>query len=166
MTGADRRTLCRAIAAAGAALALAACALLGSTEPVRVSVIGLEPLPGEGLEVRMAVKLRIQNPNETPVDFDGVSLALELRGAPFASGVSGEHGTIPRFGESVITVPVSISALAALRQALALATQQAAALDYRLHGRLAGGAIGGLHFEAQGQVELPRDWQPPQPPLQ
>jgi len=43
---------------------LAGCAMLGQPEPVRVNVVGIEPLPGESMELRMAIKLRIQNPNE------------------------------------------------------------------------------------------------------
>jgi LEA14-like dessication related protein len=133
---------------------------MGQSEPVRVTVIGIETLPGESMEVRMAVKLRVQNPNEAPVDFDGISLWLDVRGATFASGVSAEHGSVPRFGETVVTVPVSISALAAVRQALDLATHQPAAIDYQLRGRLAGAGFGGLRFESRGQVELPRDMGP------
>jgi LEA14-like dessication related protein len=97
----------RAAAVMVAAGLLAGCAGLARQEPVHVSVIGIEPLPGEGMEVRMAVKLRIQNPDEAPLDYDGISLALDLRGAAFATGVSAERGTVPRFGEAVVTVPVS-----------------------------------------------------------
>lgn len=140
---------------------LAGCAAMGLSEPVRVTVIGIEPLPGESMELRMAVKLRVQNPNETPVDFDGISLQLDLRGMSFASGVSAERGTVPRFSESVISVPVSISAFAAVRQALDFAAHEPTAIDYQLRGRLAGTGLGGLHFESHGQVELPRELRQP-----
>jgi LEA14-like dessication related protein len=71
---------------------------LTGREPLRVNVAGLEPLAGEGLEMRFNVKLRIQNPNDTPLEFQGVSLQLDLNGKPFASGVSDEAGVVPRFG--------------------------------------------------------------------
>lgn len=54
------------------ALTLSACAGLQRTDPVQVTVAGIESLPGEGLELRMMVKLRVQNPNDTAIDYDGV----------------------------------------------------------------------------------------------
>ncbi|HKU70679.1 MAG TPA: Water stress and hypersensitive response domain-containing protein, partial [Burkholderiales bacterium] len=47
-----------------------ACASLPDRDPVQVQVAGIEPLPGEGMEMRMLVKLRVQNPNNDPVDYD------------------------------------------------------------------------------------------------
>jgi hypothetical protein len=150
------------VLAGGAGAALAGCAGLVGQDAVSVNVVGLEPLPGEGLEVRMAVKLRVQNPNDTALDFDGLSIELDLHGAPFASGVSGERGRIGRFGELVLSVPVSVSALAVLRQVLALAnaatgaSPAAARVDYALRGRLAGPGFGGMRFAASGEIDLPR----------
>ena len=68
---------------------------------MRVNVVGLAPLPGELMEVRLALKLRVQNPNEAAIDYNGVALDVELRGLSFASGVSDVQGTIPRYGEAV-----------------------------------------------------------------
>ena len=99
------------------ALSLVACASLSDRDPLHIALAGLEPLPGEGLEVRFAVKLRVQNPNDSAVDFDGVALELEVNGRPLASGVSDQRGSVPRFGETLISVPVSISAFSAMRQA-------------------------------------------------
>jgi LEA14-like dessication related protein len=151
-----RRALLLLAAALGAVAGLSGCAALGGAQPVHVTVIGIEPLPAETMELRMAVKLRIQNPNDTPVQFDGVALELDLQGAAFATGVSAEQGAVPRFGEIVVTVPVSISAFAAVRQALDLAAHQAAPVDYALRGRLAGAVLGGVHFESKGQIDLSR----------
>jgi len=152
----NRRTLLPALFAAGL---LCACAGMNAPQPLNVHVVGLEPLPGEGMEVRMAVRLRVQNPNEQPVDFDGISLDLDLRGMSFATGVSAEHGSVPRFGEAVLTVPVSISAVAAMRQVLGVAQDMARdappMVDYDLRGRLAGSVFGGMRFESKGQLALP-----------
>src|SRR5690606_3878547 len=62
------------------AILLAGCASLSRRDPLQVDVAGIEPLPGEGLELRMAVKLRIRNPNDRPLVYDGAALALELNG--------------------------------------------------------------------------------------
>jgi hypothetical protein len=137
-------------------LGLAGCAGLTGSDPVRVQFAGLEPLPGEGLEWRMLLKLRVQNPNEQPVDFDGASVELDLRGQPFASGVSDARGSVPRFGEAVLTIPVTVSALSVARQAFELvAGRQGAPLDYVLRGKLAGPALGGVHFQSTGQLTWP-----------
>ena len=151
----DRRGWWRWVAAAGAGTALCGCAGLPWHEPARVNVVGLDPLPGEGMEVRMAVRLRVQNPNDTALEYDGIALDLDVRGAAFASGVSSERGTIPRFGEALITVPVSISALAVLRQFIGLASGQSTSIDYALRGRLGGTGLGGERFASTGQIDLP-----------
>lgn len=156
----SRQRLGRWVSVLGAGWLLAGCALLGQPEPMQVNVVGIEPLPGESMELRMAVKLRIQNPNDTAVDFDGVSIELDVRGSTFATGVSGERGSVPRFGETVITVPVSVSALAAVRQAFGLATSQRLMVDYALHGRLSGAPFGNMRFEAKGEIDLPKQLVP------
>lgn len=125
-------------------------------EPVSVSVAGLDPLAGQGLEMRFSLKLRVQNPNDAPIEYDGISVALDLNGTPFASGVSDRSGVVPRFGETVIDVPVSVSAFAAARQAWNLPGAAASGeLPYALRGRLAGGVLGTVHFRDAGTLRMP-----------
>lgn len=57
----------------------------------------------------MLLKLLVQNPNDAPLDYDGVSLKLEVNGKTFVTGVSDGRSTIPRFGEAMIAVPVTMS---------------------------------------------------------
>ena len=135
--------------------ALAGCAGLPGSDPLNVSLAGVESLPGEGMEVRMAVKLRIQNPNDTPVNYDGVSLTLELRGLDFASGVSDAQGTVPRFGEAVLVVPVTVSAFAMAKQVYTFAMGDRSTMAFVARGRLAGSGFGGMRFETKGEFDLP-----------
>jgi LEA14-like dessication related protein len=107
------------------------------------------------MEGRFALKLRAQNPNETPVEFDGASLTLDVRSGSVASGVSDVRGIVPRFGETVITVPVTVPASAMIRQALGLASGDRSRLDYNLTGWLAGSGFGGTSFSAKGELILP-----------
>ncbi|KWN04592.1 Water stress and hypersensitive response domain-containing protein [Burkholderia territorii] len=138
-----------------AVLVLGACASL-TREPVSVTVAGLDPLAGQGLEMRFSLKLRVQNPNDAPIEYDGISVALELNGAPFASGVSDRSGIVPLFGEAVIDVPVSVSAFAAARQAWNLPGAAAnGELPYALRGRLAGGVLGTVRFSDAGTLRMP-----------
>ena len=137
-------------------LGVSACALFPNRDPLNINVVGIEPLPGQGLEVRMAVKLRLQNPNETPIEYNGVALDLDVNGKLLASGVSDQQGTIGRFSEAVLVVPVSVSAFAALRQAVGLTqTQSLDNLPYTLRGKLAGGVFGTMRFSDSGTLSLP-----------
>lgn len=138
-------------------LCLSACALFPNRDPVNINVVGLEPLPSQDLEVRFAIKLRVQNPNETAIDYNGIALDLEVNGRPLASGVSDQTGSIPRFSETVVSVPVSVSAFSVLRQTLGLSqTQTLDNLPYVLRGKLAGGVFGTLRFVDSGKLSLPK----------
>lgn len=124
-------------------LSLGACALLPQRDPLAINVVGIEPLPSQELEMRFAIKLRLQNPNETPIDYNGVALDLEVNGRPLASGVSDQQGHIGRYAEDILVIPVSVSAFSVLRQTLGLSqTQSLDNLPYVLRGKLAGGLFG------------------------
>ncbi|AGZ34563.1 hypothetical protein C4Q28_17820 [Pseudomonas sp. SWI6] len=139
------------------ALGLGACALFQARDPLNISVIGIEPLPGQELEMRMAVKMRVQNPNDASVDYDGVALNLEVNGQPLAAGVSDQKGHIGRYDEAVIVVPVSITAFSFLRQAYGLRKLDSLqGLPYVLRGKLAGGLFGTVRFTDQGKLDLPQ----------
>lgn len=134
---------------------LSACALLPNRDPLVISVVGIEPLPGQGLELRMAVQLRLQNPNDMEISYSGVALDLDVNGRLLASGVSDQNGTIGRFSEAVLVVPVSVSAFSALRQALGLSQgQRLDNLPYTLRGKLAGGLFGTMRFRDSGTLDL------------
>jgi len=140
-----------------ALLALGGCAGMSGRDPVQVSVAGIESLPGEGLEMRMMVKLRVQNPGETPVEYDGVYVKLEVLDKTFATGVSDERGSIPRFGESVIGVPVTVSTLRVALNTLGfvLGDKPAEKVRYKLSGKLAGPSFGSTSFQSAGELALP-----------
>lgn len=143
------------LAATLLALTLAGCASLAGRDPLRVELVGIEPIEGQGLELRLAVKLRVQNPNDGAVEYDGTALELEVNGRTLATGVSDQRGSVPRYGESVLVVPVSISAMNAVRQALVFTdgtTREA--VPYVLRGKLAGGAFGAVRFTKEGSIAI------------
>ena len=150
----------RTLLVSGLILILAGCAALNQGDALRISIAGMQPLEGEGMEARFAVQLRIQNHSNKPVDYDGIALDLDLRGMSFASGVSNQSGTIPGFGETVITVPVTVPATAILRQVFQIATNDLPSIetkvDYRLRGLLGGPGLAlGHRFDSTGEVTLP-----------
>jgi LEA14-like dessication related protein len=138
------------------ACVLTGCASLPTSDPLNVDVAGIDPLPGEGLELRLAVRIRIQNPNDAPVEYSGAALTLDLNDRRLASGVSDSVGTVPRYGETVLTIPVTISAFNMARQVLGFANASGTnAVRYRVRGKLEGGLLGTRRFEDTGAFELP-----------
>ena len=137
-------------------LVCSGCANLQRREPIDAIMVGVEPLQGEGLELRMLVKIRIQNPNDLPVDFNGVSVAMTVQGKRFATGVSDTAGSVPRFGEAIVSVPVSISMFRIARQAVGLMTDEyRGKLTYEMRGKLAGPTFNSVHFKSSGEFTLP-----------
>lgn len=134
------------------------CASLQRREPVDVIMVGVEPLQGEGLEWRMLVKLRIQNPNDVPLDFNGVYVDMDVQGKRFATGVSDASGSVPRFGETIVAVPVSISIFRVARQVMGVVTDEyRGKLAYEINGKLAGPAFNSVHFKSTGEFTLPEE---------
>ena len=137
-------------------LCLSACSSFPNSDPLNVNVVGIQPLQGQDMEVRFAMKIRVQNPNGTNVNYNGVALDLEINGQPFASGVSDQSGSISRYSETVLTVPVSVSAFSVLRQTIGLSQVQTLNnLPYVLRGKLAGGLFGTTRFVDSGKLSLP-----------
>jgi LEA14-like dessication related protein len=137
-------------------LALQGCAALKGRDPLHVTVVGIEPLEGQGLELRMLVKLRVQNPNDAPVDYNGVALEMKVRGKTFASGVSDAGGSVPRFGEAVISVPVTVSAFSMLGQAVDMFRHGASGpISYEMAGKLNSSSFNSTQFQTKGEFDLP-----------
>ncbi|QDH71806.1 water stress/hypersensitive response domain-containing protein [Lysobacter alkalisoli] len=147
----------RATAALLLAVLLGACASLPNRDPLNIDVAGIESLPGDGMELRLAVKLRVQNPNDSAVDYSGAALRLDLNGQRLATGVSNEAGTVPRYGETLVTIPVTVSALNVVRQITGLAdSSHEPAWNYKVNGKLEGGLFGTRRFSGEGTLDLSR----------
>lgn len=138
------------------AIVLAGCAGFGLRDPLRVNLAGLEPLTGAGLEARFLAKIRVQNPNDAPIAYDGVSVEVELNGRSFASGVGDAKGEFPRFGESLVELPVTVPATAIVRQVLGVVTGDRAKATYRVRGHFHTGTFGRVRFDSTGEIDLPK----------
>jgi LEA14-like dessication related protein len=104
----------------------------------------------------MLVKLRVQNPNDVPIEYDGVYVRLDVLDKTLATGVSDERGIVPRFGEAIISVPLTVSTLRVVFGALGAigGRQIPEKLNYRLEGKLAAVGFGSTRFQATGQLPL------------
>lgn len=136
--------------------ALQGCAGVMGHEPPRIHVVGIERIAGEGFELRFTLKLRVQNPNSHAIQWEGLAVDLDVNGRPLATGVSADSGSVAAYGESVVALPVTVNAVAAVRQMLGLLDgTPRGEMPYNLRGRLGGGPMGGLRFSTQGTLKLP-----------
>lgn len=151
-------SLYRAFALAVLYMSLGACALFSPSDPLVVQVAGIEPDTGNGLEWRMRVKVRVQNPNRDSIEYAGVALALSVNDQPLANGVSPAQGTVAGYSETVLDVPMTVSAFSVVRQALGLADlQPGQAVPYRLEGKLdRPGLLGAVRFNDSGHLSPTR----------
>ncbi|MBV7575322.1 LEA type 2 family protein [Pseudomonas sp. PDM32] len=137
-------------------LCLSACSSLPNRDPLKINVVGIEPLQGEGMEVRFAVTIRVQNPNDYNLTYSGVALDLDINGQPFASGVSDQRGEIGRFSDTVVSVPVSVSAFSFIRQTYGISQMKTLNnMPYILRGKLSGGLFNTMRFVDSGTLNLP-----------
>ena len=144
-----------------AAVALAGCAIFKRTDPLQVTLAGIEPAASgasEDLEARMQLRLRVQNPNDAPIEYNGVYVELDVQNKGLASGVSNQGGTVPAFGETVIGVPVQVSYLGIAGQAMGLMSGKSLnKVSYEMRGKLNGWSRGhGWTDRVQSPVGISR----------
>jgi len=144
-----------------AALTLAACAWMHGRNPPEVSLAGVEPsaagesTASQSFEARVQLKLRVQNPNDTAIDFNGVTVELDVQGKSLASGLSNQSGTVPPFGEAMITVPVTVSMWGMANQALGLLSgKNISKISYEMRGKLNDTRNGSLPFKSEGTLNV------------
>lgn len=140
------------------------CASLQNRDPVNVTVAGIESLENQGFELRMLVRLRVQNPNDAPLDYNGVAVEMNVQGKTFATGVSDVVGSVPRFGESLISVPVTVSAFRILGQAVdVIRSDGSGPISYEMKGKLNASGFNSTHFRIRGQFQVPATGTPATP---
>jgi LEA14-like dessication related protein len=146
----------RRLALAALPLLLAACATVAPDSAPKIDVVGIEPLPTLGPEFRLLVKLHIVNPSDTPLEYDGAYVEINVDEWKYADGVIDARGSVPRFSEAMLSVPVTINAMAVVRQALTLASgERSATMRYQLRGKLSGPHFRSHRFETSGELPLP-----------
>ena len=136
-------------------LLLNGCSNLPFREALSVNLVNIEPLDSEGLEIRMLVKLRVTNPNSETLNYNGISLKMDVQGKKFATGVTNAEGSIPGFSEGMIRVPISISLIDIARQAYGVSNDFNGELPYEISGKFGGALIGSSHFNLSGEIVLP-----------
>lgn len=119
-----------------ALLLVLGCASMGTRlEPPDVALIGIEPLASEGnLEQRLLLRVRVTNPNDVPLEIDGVELRLDLNGQRLGRALSNERHTIGRLDDGLVELTATTHLLSILRQIVSLPGQ--GGVDYVIQGRI------------------------------
>lgn len=159
--GAMNRTAGRTLAGGMALLLLAAltagCAGLERLrpEPPYVTLAGLRMLDMSLFEQRFEVALRMRNPNGFELPIQGLRYQMELNGAAFAKGASGESVTLPAYGEEVLRLTVVSDLGSTLTQIRRWQQNPPDDLSYRLSGAVDVGTLApSLPFDVAGNVAL------------
>lgn len=139
-------------------LVIAGCATLSGLETPRVNISNITPQDMTLFEQKFLVQLRIQNPNDVPLEVKGMTFSLDLNGKSFATGLSNQQVTIPRFGSEVVEVEVFSGLTGILKQFQTFAAGGPPRFTYRLRGKayLDKPASLTLPFDEQGEIELPQ----------
>ena len=98
-------------------------------EPPEVLVVNVTPLEATALEQRLQVDLRIRNPNDFDLFVTGIDFTLNLNGQRLARGLSNKDFTVPRLGDTVVSVQTSASTFDVVRQLLNFSRNQDLSYD-------------------------------------
>ncbi|GJL60169.1 MAG: hypothetical protein NPIRA03_30260 [Nitrospirales bacterium] len=117
---------------------LAGCTALppSSVQPEspEVLLVNITPLDATMFEQRLQVDLRVRNPNDFDLEVTGLDFTLHLNDQRLARGLTNTASTIPRLGDSVISVETTTSTLDVIRQLLHLSQRQE--VSYQVDGVL------------------------------
>jgi len=135
-----------------ALLCLAGCASLRPLQivPPEISVVNIVPMSATLFEQRLRVDLRLQNPNDFNLNLAGLDFQLAVNGSELARGLSNEAVVVPHLGESIISVAITTTALAWMRQLRTFATTQE--MNYVLTGNIHLSRVGRLPFHRSGRI--------------
>lgn len=137
-------------------------ALLGCTtlqqslERPRINIANIMPRDIKLFEQVFDLDLRIQNPNNVPLEVNGLAFDLELNDKRFATGVSKESLVIERLSSDVIRVEAITTLVGFLRQVAEYQQTQNPRLTYRIKGSIYLGSPSiKLPFEDSGEINIP-----------
>jgi LEA14-like dessication related protein len=135
---------------------LAGCAAIPrDLKTPEVSFVSLKALEASMFEQKLEVRLKVRNPNSIELPVNGLDVALELAGEPFAHGVSAREFVVPALGEAEFDMSVTANAVTALIK-IAGGERKSKEIDYRLKGKLSTrlGLLRTIPFEESGSLPI------------
>jgi LEA14-like dessication related protein len=138
-------------------LLLAGCAGLATQlETPEITFVGIRAVEASLFEQKLEVRLRVRNPNTMALPVNGLDVAMELAGEPFATGVTAREFVVPAHGEAEFDMIVTANAATALLKIAGGDRQSREEIGYRLKGRLSTklGLLRSIPFEESGSLPL------------
>jgi LEA14-like dessication related protein len=131
-------------------------ALYQSMERPRINIANVMPRDIKLFEQVFDLELRIQNPNDRPLEVNGLAFELELNDKRFATGVSNQSLVIDRLSSDVIHVEAITTLVGFLRQVAEYQQTQNPRVTYRIKGSIYSGSAGTkVHFDDSGEIKIP-----------
>jgi len=84
-------------------------------EPPVVSLSSFGLVPGDGKAPRIAIGLRVVNPNGTPLRMRGLSYAVSLEGHRMITGVTSRLSEVPPYSETEVELNSPIDLIGSIR---------------------------------------------------
>lgn len=143
-------------------LFLTGCALT-SLESPEVTLADVQVGEIRNFETVFLVQLRVLNPNQKPLEIEGLSCEIELDDRKFASGLQGARQTIPPYGTALVPVEVYASVIDMVGSAIGMLKsaskneKELKDVNYKLSGTVNVKMSGFSHklpFESSGKIDL------------
>jgi len=116
---------------------LSGCATMNlDYEEPSVELVSFKALPTNGFEQNFEIGLKLTNPNNFELPFNGISYQLNVAGETLAHGVAANIPTAEAYGESRFVVPISTSLLGGIKVIKALMDSKGQDISYQLKAKL------------------------------
>ncbi|MFC1664269.1 LEA type 2 family protein [Pseudomonadota bacterium] len=102
----------------------------------KVDVVGIESAEGGGQAFQFRIKLRILNPNASPLKLAGIYYVLTIEGLDVVSGTAKDFPEIAGYSEQIVTVSAAASLINSIRLATELINKPREGLHYELRAKL------------------------------
>jgi LEA14-like dessication related protein len=130
--------------------------LFRTLERPRINIANVTAKEIKLFEQVFALELRIQNPNDLPLEINGLAFELEVNGKRFATGVSKQKVTVDRLSSAVIHVEAMTTLWFFLRQIAEYQQTRTPRVTYRMKGTIYSGSPSvRLPFDDGGEFNIP-----------
>ena len=136
---------------------LAGCSgLFRALERPRINIANIIAREVKVFEQVFDLELRIQNPNDLPLEINGLVFEMEVNDKRFATGVSNQNVTVDRLSSAVIHVEAITTLWGLLRQIAEYQQTQTPRVTYRIKGSIYSGSPSiRLPFDGSGEFMVP-----------
>jgi LEA14-like dessication related protein len=133
---------------------LSGCALPRLEAP-KLSIVSIQLQSAGIFSQRLALRMRVLNPNARELPVKGISYRVEINGTEVGQGLANAPFVVPALGEAEFDVQMTANLAGALARLL-LRRESEDSLEYRLVGdvALSGGLVRRIPFDERGRVRL------------